>query len=118
MIRSLLFICCFSIYLTSFSQEKENFSFEREIPVSIFTFDMKAPYTFTYEKPMVETLDLKKFKFLFINQESIRDGVFNVDLRNIGRTASNMSYESYRDRDLYKYIPRVYDLRTIPWREL
>ncbi len=118
MIRKIVVICCFIICTELTSQEKVNFKFSGEVPVSIFTFDINEQNVLMFEKTMTETLDLKKFKFLFVNHEHIRNGIFNVDLRNIGRSATNMSYESYRDIDLYKHIPRIYDLRTIPWKNL
>jgi len=118
MIKKVICICCFLMCLTLSSQEKVNTKITQEVPISIFTLDVVERNQLVYKESSNDVLKLKQFKFLYINQEHIRNGVFNVDARNIGRKASNLSYESYRNLDLYKYIPRPYDLRTIPWRQL
>jgi len=118
-IKNRVLLCCLvlsSMALTA--QERVTSSIHSKVPTSIFTEQLKLPPIGSYQESISETLELKNFKFLFVDQESIRNGNFHVDLRNIGRSASVFTYESYRDVDLYKHFPRIYDLRDIPWKQL
>lgn len=117
MIKKGIYYCCFLVSFTLFAQEKAKTIVTSEVPVSIFTELMKDSEIATYKKPFATTLKLTNYKFLIFDQESIRNGNFSLDVRNIGRSASSYSYESYKNIDLYKYFPRIYDLRDIPWRQ-
>ena len=116
--RNIPVICCLIFSLTLFSQEKDSITVPKNMSVSIYTTLLNKQQMKTYEESIVPVLNLKDFEFMIFDQEDIRNDIFTIDLRNIGRKASSFSYDSYKDIDLYKHFPRVYDLRSIPWRQL
>lgn len=116
MFRKIFFIAIFlSVSIAAFSQDEKKSTQLEKLPKSIYIADWSKTFSFQ-STSLNDVLQLEDFKFLLIDGEDIRNNFFTVDLRNIGRTASSFSYESYKNIDLYKHFPKIYDLRTIPWK--
>ncbi len=110
-----LIFCCLISSITSFSQDNGEIPKTAiDMPVSLLSNWMPEQLQITVDKSTyVDIWMIKDFKFRIIDQESIRNGFFRFDLRNIGRTASRFSYESYKDVDLYRHFPIIPDITTL-----
>lgn len=116
MFKKIFFIAIFlSVPIATFSQNENKPIPLDPLPKSIYIEDWSKTFSFQ-STSLKETLHLKDFKFLVFDEEDIRNNFFSFDFRNFGRKASSYSYESYKNIDLYKHFPKVYDLRTIPWK--
>jgi len=116
MFKKVFIIALFlSVSFTTYSQDEKKTTHAEELPKSIYVVDWSKTFSFQ-STSLKEVLKLNNFKFLIVDAEDIRDDFFTLDLRNFGRQASSYSYESYRDIDLYKHFPKMYDLRRIPWK--
>ncbi len=113
MIKKVICICCFIISLTLFSQEKVSTTIAPDMSVSIYTTLMNKQQITAYKKPFIPVLNLKDFKFMIVDQESIRNGFFGFDVRNIGIRGTNFSSLVFKDFDLYKHFPVVPDLTVL-----
>jgi len=110
-----LLVVFFITYNTCFAQEVKVSSEKTTLPKSIYSKDILNNQHSTFITN--NKLNLKQYKFVFVDVNNVEDGYFSIPLKNINK-ASNFVFETYKDiqnkRDLEQsffdvsklYLPR------------
>jgi len=78
-----------------FSQEYERIINDTKIPTSIYQFSSKISTDINSSLNINDRLNLKSFKFIFLDEKSIEEGYFTIPLCKLSQSPTKFVYDSY-----------------------
>lgn len=97
----ILFLTILFCSFNGFSQEKN------DLPISIYS--SKTQLSFLNKRVSInDNLDLKGFKFVILDIEDIKSGLFTVSSINYSRTPTKYIYDSYK-KIIFNETAKYYD---------